>query len=134
MNANFRKSVPMILAAALVAGVAFQAPAFAGDSSLSINEQSAQAAIAGVAPHAKSPSGADIGNATLATNEASAQRAIVDVATPLRRHDEIAVATTLAQNELAAQHAIVDAKDSQPALYSGDATATVTSLHTPIQH
>lgn len=132
MFAMTQKSVSMILGAVLVAFAAFQAPAFAGEATLSHNERAAQSAIAGTVE--SSSASVDVSPNTLTRNESLAQRVIVDVSAPVSHRVDASGEVTLTQNEIAAQRAIADAAASVSARNASTATVSVASMRSPAQH
>ena len=129
MFAKTQNTVSMILGVALSAAATFAAPAFAGDVSLSSNEQAAQSAIAATAESV--PASVDATAATLARNENLAQRAIVDVSVAASGRVDAIGKVTLTQNEIAAQHAIADAAAVDSTHYATSAKTSVASMRSP---
>jgi hypothetical protein len=130
MFATTRNTASMILGVALVAAAAFTAPAFAGQSSLSQNEQASQSAIVGTLENL--PQSVDASAATLARNEDLARQAIVDTSVPVSHRADATGAVTLTQNEIAAQRSIVDtAAADRFARYSGKTHKRVASMRSP---
>lgn len=129
MFATTQKSVSMILGAALVAFAAFQAPAFAGEASLSQNERAAQIAIVDTVENL--PASVDVSAATLSRNEGLAQRVIVDVSAPASHRVDATGEAKLTQNEVSAQRAIADASAAVSARSAGAATTSVASMRSP---
>ena len=133
MFAKTRISASMILGVALSAAATFAAPAFAGEATLSQNEQAAQGAI--VATVESAPASVDASPVALSRNESLAQRAIVDVSATGSRRVEAASEVTLTQNEIAAQRAIVDATAADAsARYGTSAKTSVVSTRSPSAH
>jgi hypothetical protein len=130
MFAKTQNNVSMILGVALVAAATFTAPTFAGEPSLSHNEQASQGAIVGTLENL-SPS-VDASAATLARNEDFARHAIVDTFAPASHRADATGTATLTQNEIAAQRSIVDAAAADRfARYTATANKRVASTRSP---
>jgi hypothetical protein len=131
MFAKTTRSVSMILGVALLAGAAFQAPAFAAESTLVHNERAAQAAIAGdTESRASAPVASSSPN--LARSEAQARAAIFDASAPAAHQGATIGEATLTHNEIAAQRAIVDATTSEGFVrYEGTAATRVAAMRSP---
>jgi hypothetical protein len=130
MFATTRNTASMILGVALVAATAFTAPAFAGEPSLSHNEQASQGAIVDTVENL--PRSVDASAATLARNEDFARQAIVDTSAPVSHRVDATGEATLTQNEIAAQRSIVDtAAADRFARYAGQANQRVASMRSP---